>query len=101
MRRVVEWNLFWWDCADDALVSLLLLAFCFLGRGLSGLYLEIAQLGEFLAAVVEETGEGFCLEVGDLVGADVAALGEALVADVAFEGFFAGVSALMGLGWVC
>jgi hypothetical protein len=57
-------------------------------------------LGELLAAVVQQAGEGLCLEVGDLVGADVAALGEALVADVAFEGFFACVSALMSLYWV-
>lgn len=54
-------------------------------------------MGELLAAVVQEAGEGFCLEVGDLVGADVAALGEALMADVAFKGLFACVAALMGL----
>lgn len=35
--------------------------------------------------------------MGDLVGADVAPLCEALVADFAFEGLFACVSALMGL----
>ena len=32
-----------------------------------------------------------------MVGADVAALGEALMADVAFKGLFACVAALMGL----
>jgi hypothetical protein len=60
-------------------------------------YLEVTKLSKLLSTGVEETGEWFCLHVGDLMGADVTPLGEALVADFAFEGLFPCVSALMGL----
>lgn len=60
-------------------------------------YLEVTKLGKLLSTRIEETGKWFCLHMGDLMGADVAPLGEALVADFTFKWLFACVSALMGL----
>lgn len=59
--------------------------------------LEIAQLGELFPAIVQLAGIWLGLFVRDLVGSDIAALGESLVADLARIGLFASVSALMGL----
>lgn len=60
-------------------------------------YFEITQLCKLLSAAIQQTGKWFCLEVGDLMGANIASLGKALVADLAFERFLAGVSPLVGL----
>jgi hypothetical protein len=60
-------------------------------------YLEVTQLCKILSAGIEETGKWFCLEVGDLMSANVAPLCKALVADFAFEGLLARVPSLMGL----
>jgi hypothetical protein len=85
---VVAWNLFWWDCRsvrEELAIS-----------G-GGSYLEVSQLRELLPAVVQQAGERLRVLVGDFVRADVAALGEALLADITGEGLFAGMAALMGL----
>lgn len=58
---------------------------------------QIAQLGEFLAAFVQETFKWFGVFMGDFVSADVSSLGEAFLTDIAGEGFLACVTALMGL----
>lgn len=60
-------------------------------------YLEISQLGELLAALVEPAGEGLDLLVHDLVRSYVAALGEFLAANVAGIWPFAGVTSLVCL----
>jgi len=59
--------------------------------------LEVAQLSKLLPAIIQLTGIRLALLMSDLVGSDVAALGESLVTDFAFVGLFASVSALMGL----
>lgn len=85
---VVAWNLFWWDCRsvrEELAIS-----------G-GGAYLEISQLRELLPAVVQQAGKRLRVLVGNFVRADVAALGEALLADITGEGLFAGMAALMGL----
>lgn len=60
-------------------------------------YLQVPQLCELLAAVVEFAGEGLDLLMNDLVCTDVASLREGLSTDVAVIRPFAGVSPLMGL----
>jgi hypothetical protein len=70
---------------------------CCLGGRNGEAYLEVPKLSKLLSTGIQQTGKWFCLHVGDLVGADVAPLCEALVADFAFEWLFACVSALMGL----
>lgn len=59
--------------------------------------LQIPELGELLAAVVELAGERLDLLVDDFVRSDVAALREGLAADVAVVWAFTGVPALVGL----
>jgi hypothetical protein len=59
--------------------------------------LEVAELSELLAALVELARVGLDLLVDDLVGADVAPLGECLVADFARVGSLACVSTFMSL----
>lgn len=46
-------------------------------------HFEISKLGELLAAVVELAGEWLDLLMNNLVGSNVAALGERLAADLA------------------
>ena len=54
-------------------------------------------MGELLPAIIQETSKGLRVLMGDLVGADVAALGETFVADIAREGLFTCMAALMRL----
>lgn len=60
-------------------------------------YLEIAQLSELLAAVVESAGEGLDLLVYDLVGANVASLCKSLPTDVTAVGPLSCVTPLVCL----
>jgi hypothetical protein len=71
--RVTAWNLFWCDCS-------LLAA----GRvhAVDSAYLQVAQLSELFAAVVELAAEWLDLLVNDLVCSNVATLGKTLSADV-------------------
>lgn len=62
-----------------------------------GTYLEIAELGELLPALVQKTGKRFDVFVGDLVRAHIASLGEPLWTDVAGERLFPCMATLMGL----
>lgn len=64
-------------------------------------YLEIAELGELLAAVIKATEVGLGLIVHDFVRSDVAALGKSLSADFALVWSFTGVSTFMGLETDC
>ena len=59
--------------------------------------LEVSELGEGLAAVIESAEVWFGLIVNDLVGADVAALGEPLATDIACKWSVTGMSSLVGL----
>lgn len=67
-----------------------------LGVELVLMRLEVPELREPLVAVVEFAVEGLHRRVHDLVGSDVAVLGERLAADLALVGSLAGVSALVG-----
>lgn len=76
----------------------------FLGQGADGgdvelvlMGLEIPELGELLAAVVESTEVRLGLIVYDLVGSYVAALREAFSADFALVWSFTSVSSLVSL----
>ena len=60
-------------------------------------YLEVAQLGELLAAVVELAGEGLDLLMDNLVRSHVASLRESLATDLTVEGSLASMSSLMCL----
>lgn len=60
-------------------------------------HLQIPQLGKLLPTVVQEAGKWLGVLVGDLVGTDVAALGESLLADITREGLFPCMASLMGL----
>jgi hypothetical protein len=60
-------------------------------------YLEIAELGELLAAVVKAADERLGGRVHNHVGAHVAALGKALAAQGALVRTLAGVATLVGL----
>lgn len=64
----------------------------------AGFHLQIPELGELLATFVQEAGEWFSMQMGDLVGADIAPLSEAFVADITGKWLLAGVTTLMGLG---
>ena len=59
--------------------------------------LEIAQLGELLAAVVKFACEGLDLLMNNLMGSDVPPLGESLATDLAIIRPFASVSPFMCL----
>lgn len=60
-------------------------------------YLQVTELGKLLATLIQQTGEWFGMQMGDLVGTDIAALSKALVADVTRKWLFTGVPTLMGL----
>jgi hypothetical protein len=59
--------------------------------------LEVSELREELAAVVESAGVGFGLIVDGLVDADIAALCEFLAADIACMWLFTSMAPLVGL----
>lgn len=92
-RSVEEWNLFWCDYRQLAMSHSKPVE----EEEEEEEDLQIPQLGKHLPAVVQQTPERLDILVGDLVGADVAALRKSSVAYVAGEGFFACVAAFMGL----
>jgi hypothetical protein len=60
-------------------------------------YLQIAELRELLAALIQSTEVGLGLVVNYSVGSDVASLSKRLSAGFALEWPFPGVSSLMSL----
>lgn len=60
-------------------------------------HLQISQLGKLLPTIVQEAGKWLRVLVSDLVGADVAALGESLLANITREWLFPGMASLVGL----
>lgn len=60
-------------------------------------YLEIPQLGKLLPTIVQPADEGLLVHVGIQVGTNIAALSEALVADITGERLFTRVTALVSL----
>jgi hypothetical protein len=63
-------------------------------------HLQISQLGEWLAAVVELASVWLGLEVDQSVGSHVSTLSEVLAADVAIVWTLTGMAALVRLGFV-
>ena len=91
---MAAWNLFWCDCSVLATD---------VGNAVDSAYLQITQLSELFAAVVELTSKRFDLLVQDLVCPNVATLGKGLSADFATVWSLASVSpsmCLIGLVYV-
>lgn len=59
--------------------------------------LKVAKLGELLTTLIQQASKWLGMQVGGLVGTNVASLCEPLVADVTREWLLACVASLMGL----